>query len=659
MTDPTDADAAPAGGTASEPSPRIGEHGTELRTFLIADVRGYTKYTDEFGDEAAGRLAARFAELVAEVVATRDGFLLELRGDEALVVFVSARQALRAAVELQDRFASAGLERGVGIGLDAGEAVPVGDGYRGSALNLAARLCAQAGPGEIIASEAVIHLAARLDGISYVEPRSFRLKGLAEPIRAVGVVASSRVPHGIGRRVRRARQLGAERRMLGVVAIAGLAVVIGVVGLSGAFGAKPSPSVPASPGSTPPAAVASAGPATGPGVAFLDAATGAVVALNTSLRRPHDAQWVGGDLWVYDADPPSFYRIDPRTGAVIRSLSTTVQIGRWLVDGNAIWVTDHERPVVHRIDIQSGRETDAFPLSADPKDTRSAGGIVKAAGSLWVALFDSSTSSVVRVDPASGSVLATVPDVYATELAAMDNRIWASAPWGAVVPIDPDTNAAGPVIGMPGPIQSLIAVGDEAWAANRETGVLFQAQPGKDIPVAHFGFPGASSIAAGDGRIWVGGGEQATSFDIGSGTSKAYPIGHAVSDVVEDGGTIAVLSSNGIGDALATVSGSVLRVASPGNPFHVLDPAVRGNENPAERAAIDQATCAKLLDYPDKPAPEGSALQPEVAESMPSVSADGLTYTFQIKSGYAFAPPSNEAITAETFRATLERALDP
>ena len=128
MTDPTDADAAPAGGTASEPSPRIGEHGTELRTFLIADVRGYTKYTDEFGDEAAGRLAARFAELVAEVVATRDGFLLELRGDEALVVFVSARQALRAAVELQDRFASAGLERGVGIGLDAGEAVPVGDG---------------------------------------------------------------------------------------------------------------------------------------------------------------------------------------------------------------------------------------------------------------------------------------------------------------------------------------------------------------------------------------------------------------------------------------------------------------------------------------------------------------------------------------------------
>jgi class 3 adenylate cyclase len=88
----------------SEPGPS-GSAGTELRTFLIADIRGYTVYTREHGDEAGAALAARFAELVAEVVSTRGGFLLELRGDEALVVFVSARNALRAALELQARFA--------------------------------------------------------------------------------------------------------------------------------------------------------------------------------------------------------------------------------------------------------------------------------------------------------------------------------------------------------------------------------------------------------------------------------------------------------------------------------------------------------------------------------------------------------------------------
>ena len=85
---------------------------------------------------------------------------MELRGDEALVVFDSARQALQAALALQAQSSDDGeLPRGVGIGIDAGEAVPVGKGYRGGALNMAARLCSLAGPGEVLASEAVVHLA--------------------------------------------------------------------------------------------------------------------------------------------------------------------------------------------------------------------------------------------------------------------------------------------------------------------------------------------------------------------------------------------------------------------------------------------------------------------------------------------------------------------
>src|SRR5947209_15274791 len=86
----------PDGGEAPAP---------EIRTFLIADVRGYTRFTVEHGDQAAARLAARFAELADVVVRARDGAVIELRGDEALAVFTSPRQALRAAVELQSRFA--------------------------------------------------------------------------------------------------------------------------------------------------------------------------------------------------------------------------------------------------------------------------------------------------------------------------------------------------------------------------------------------------------------------------------------------------------------------------------------------------------------------------------------------------------------------------
>ncbi len=92
-----------------------------IRTFLIADVRGYTVFTQERGDEAAAALAGKFARVAREGVEARGGTVVELRGDEALVVFDSARQAIRAAVELQRRFvdetvAEPMLPLAVGIG---------------------------------------------------------------------------------------------------------------------------------------------------------------------------------------------------------------------------------------------------------------------------------------------------------------------------------------------------------------------------------------------------------------------------------------------------------------------------------------------------------------------------------------------------------------
>jgi transcriptional regulator with XRE-family HTH domain len=60
---------------------------THLLTFLIADIRGYTRFTQEQGDEAAAKLANRFADIAREVVTARGGEVIELRGDEALAVF--------------------------------------------------------------------------------------------------------------------------------------------------------------------------------------------------------------------------------------------------------------------------------------------------------------------------------------------------------------------------------------------------------------------------------------------------------------------------------------------------------------------------------------------------------------------------------------------
>jgi peptide/nickel transport system substrate-binding protein len=74
--------------------------------------------------------------------------------------------------------------------------------------------------------------------------------------------------------------------------------------------------------------------------------------------------------------------------------------------------------------------------------------------------------------------------------------------------------------------------------------------------------------------------------------------------------------------------------------------------------AIEYATCAKLLNYPDRPAPEGGRLQPEVARAMPTVSPDGKTYTFELRDDFAFSPPSNEHVTATHFKWAIDRALN-
>ena len=160
------------------------------KTFLIADVRGYTAFTSEHGDEAAAALTGSFATVTRDVVARFDGNVVEFRGDEALVVFESPRSAIRAASALQVAMAGgdAGSAIPVGIGLDVGEAVPIDDGFRGAALNLAARLCGIAAAGEILATKELLHLAGPIQGVSYEDRGPTRFKNVAEPVHVLRVV---------------------------------------------------------------------------------------------------------------------------------------------------------------------------------------------------------------------------------------------------------------------------------------------------------------------------------------------------------------------------------------------------------------------------------------------------------------------------------------
>jgi WD40 repeat protein/class 3 adenylate cyclase len=173
------------------------------RAFVIADIRGYTAFTRAYGDERAARLAKKFADLAREIVEARNGSVIELRGDEALAVFTSTTQAVRAALELQtacreETAREPDLPLPVGIGIDVGEAVPVEDGFRGVALNMAARLCSKAAAGDVLVTRAVAEEARAVEGLRSEERGTVELKGFDRPVDVIAIrnddSATARIP---------------------------------------------------------------------------------------------------------------------------------------------------------------------------------------------------------------------------------------------------------------------------------------------------------------------------------------------------------------------------------------------------------------------------------------------------------------------------------
>ena len=167
---------------------------TAVLTFLIADVRGYTRFTREHGDAEAARLAKRFADMARDSVEARGGRVIELRGDEALAVFPSPAQAVRAALEfqatcLEETAGDPTLPLTVGIGIDMGEAIPVEEGFRGVALNTAARLCSKALAGQVLITRAVADLAREVEEVRFEELGPAELKGFEKAVDVIEAVS--------------------------------------------------------------------------------------------------------------------------------------------------------------------------------------------------------------------------------------------------------------------------------------------------------------------------------------------------------------------------------------------------------------------------------------------------------------------------------------
>jgi branched-chain amino acid transport system substrate-binding protein len=206
------------------------------RGFLFADLRDYTRFVETNGADAAAELLSRYRELVRHAVSRFDGSEIKTEGDSFYVVFPAVSSAVECGLAIvssaEDAVAGGGPPIRVGVGVHAGEAVETAEGYVGGAVNIAARICAQARAGEVLVSDTVRALTQTVLPVVF-EPRGRRqLKGVAEPIALYSAVPKERARAAVPvLRRRRTWVIAALSGLIAVVVLAGAAYLFAPKGL--------------------------------------------------------------------------------------------------------------------------------------------------------------------------------------------------------------------------------------------------------------------------------------------------------------------------------------------------------------------------------------------------------------------------------------------
>ena len=601
----------------------------DVHAFLIADVRGWTTFTQERGDEDAARLAGRFAEVTRSVVEAHRGNVVELRGDEALVVFGSPRWAIRGAVALQQRFveetiADPSLPLTVGIGLDAGEAVPVEGGYRGGALNVAARLCSLARAGEVLASREIVHLALRVDGIRFTERGSAELKGLDKPVHVVAVRSEDRDEAQAIAPFVRATAPPPRRRWKPVAAVVALAVVAALVVVP--LVAQRNGSSEIAPNS----------------IGVLDAASGEVTGTIELDDRPGSLAASEDAVWVTNPDAGTVLELDPSELAIV----DTVQVGEdptgIAVGFGAVWVLESGGPTVSRISTETGELVgNPIPVGNGPS------GIAIGEGAVWVTnRFDGTVS---RIDPnVDGEVTEFPVGLDPRGIAVGSDSVWvALAGSNKVLRVNPETNAVTDEIDVGNGPVSIAASDDDVWVANSLADTVSRIDPETSLETDVVSVGDApSSVELVDGTVWVA--------NEGDGTlSKIEPDQMSASTTAIESVPQGITGVSGdlwvsVRGTATSHQGGTLRIVSFEGP-ETIDPTF-AYDNVSWR--VVHLMGDGLVAFQ----PIGGTnptLVPDLAESIPTPTDGGRTYRFELRPDIRYS--NGEVVAPSDFLRAFER----
>jgi adenylate cyclase len=169
--------------TVEDALERAGLHSRLERppAMCFLDLTGYTRLTEEQGDEAAADLAARLSDLVRRSSQEHRGTPVKWLGDGVMFYFRDPADAVQAAVEMVEVVGQNGLPP-AHVGIHAGPVIFQEGDYFGRTVNLAARIADYARPGEVLVSQEVVDAAAG-GSVIFTEIGPVELKGVSGSLR--------------------------------------------------------------------------------------------------------------------------------------------------------------------------------------------------------------------------------------------------------------------------------------------------------------------------------------------------------------------------------------------------------------------------------------------------------------------------------------------
>ena len=388
-------------------------------------------------------------------------------------------------------------------------------------------------------------------------------------------------------------------------------------------------------------------------VAAIGSSDGRPIGSAQLAASPSAIAYGQGSVWVTMSNQDSVSRIDPKTNTVRQTLGTGNGPTGITVGAGFVWVANSLDGSVWQIDPRANGGQIVGKIAVGNGPTAVAYGL----GGVWVA--NSVDRTIERIDPLTGHPgTPTSVEAGADAIAVGDAAVWVTGKSAGVLSrVDPRSGGVTPINVGNEPVA--VAVTPKAvYVANRLDATVSRIDPASNRVVATLAVgEGPSGLAAGaDGNVWVSNALSGTVSRIDPAVGRvvdSVAVGNQPQGVAASADT-AYVALRGSGGGVHRGGTLTVAVADAANVYQSgLVPAL----DPSIGAAWELLTLTNdgLLGYGRSGGAEGYRVVPDLAVALPTVSAGGRTYGFQLRPSIRYS--TGAVVRPADVRRGIERAL--